>query len=155
VWRLSGNFDALLEAEFEGAGPPTMLGSKYEDRFIFQGLDPWVWVGPAECLAAGTQTRSVLVQLVEGKTFRAVFNQPVAGEAWLLTSLDDRTLTRPQKPLEMTIEAGKFRRTLSFPGERGIFSWRIGKLPAGKVVMTVKRRWRSPFILFFDWAVSK
>lgn len=155
AWRMSRDFDSIVSAEFVSSSPPTIIGSKFENRYIFSGMDPWIWVETYKCLAGGLGYPSVFARLVPGKTLSLTIRQPVAGDVWLMTTADDRIFIRPLGSLELEVRAGKLAKTIEHPGERGIFSWYLGKLPAGEINLRIEGKERAMGSLCIDLVVCR
>ncbi|MFH1435093.1 MAG: hypothetical protein ABIJ56_05210 [Pseudomonadota bacterium] len=153
AWRFSRHFNAVQDIEMRGERPPTFHGWKYEDKVLYEGMDPWVWTGPYTCLSAGGGFPSIFSQLMEGKTLHMKTQQPGRGALWLFTSFDDRMFVRPLGSVMIRVKAGKLEKTIEHPGERGIYSWYLGRVEKRDLVMDIETEKPGPGMLCFDLVV--
>jgi hypothetical protein len=155
AWRLSRNITAMTEVKLASDKPPTIVATLHGDKFLFPGIDPWIWVGSYTCVAAGTNRPSIFAQLLEGKKLEARVALPQPGDLWLFAMADDRALVRALEPLEIEVVAKNLRKTIEQPARRGIFSWRIGSVPAGDIEIRVEGKPPGLMNLCFDLVLSK
>jgi len=155
AWRLSRNITAMTEVRLASDEPPTIMAVLHGDKFLFPGVDPWVWVGSYTCVAAGTNRPSIFAQLLEGKKLEARVTLPQPGELWLFSMADDRALVRALEPLEIEVIAPTLHKKIEHPAQRGIYSWRIGSVPAGDIELRVEGRPPGLMNLCFDLVLSK
>ena len=155
AWRLSKNFDAVHDIEMRGERPPTYHGWKYEDKVLYEGVDPWVWTGPYSCLAAGGGFPSIFSQLMKDKTLHIETQQPGRGALWLFTSFDDRMFVRPLGSVMIRVKVGKLEKTIEHPGERGIYSWYLGRVEKRDLVLNIEADKPGSQMLCFDLVLMK
>jgi len=155
TWRLSENITAMRSVKLASDKPPTIVATLHGDKFLFPGIDPWIWVGSYTCVAAGTNRPSIFAQLLEGKNLEARVTLPQPGDLWLFAMADDRALVRALEPLEIEVVAKNLRKTIEHPAQRGIYSWRIGNVPAGEIELRVAGKPPGLMNLCFDLVLSK
>lgn len=140
-WRLSADPSAIRSAFHMGDKPPSFRSRRKGQRWIFDHLPHYNYVGPKVLRVMRTPFRCIWAHPAEDLTLRISVNVPRAAPAVLVSGIDDKAVRPFLSSITVSFLPGDDRAralTFSHPNSPGRFFWGLGEIEAGNHVIEVR-----------------
>jgi hypothetical protein len=140
-WRLSADPSAIRSVFHMGDEPPSYRGRRKGQRWTFERLEPWHYVGPEIIRTVRAPFRSIWAHPADGLTLRISINVPHSGNAVLVTALHDRAIRPLLSPVAVSFlpdDDETRARTVMHPNMPGRFFWGLGTIDKGTHMIEVR-----------------